>query len=116
MQVISNLIANSIYAMPNGGELSVSVEETNDPVSGTLLLISDNGVGIASTDLPRVFEAFFTTRATIGTGIGLFVAKQFIESHGGEISMTSQNDPASHGTTVRIFVPVHTPYDSQQNA
>jgi len=116
MQVISNLIANSIYAMPNGGELSVSVEDTNDPVSGTLLLISDNGVGIASTDLPRVFEAFFTTRATIGTGIGLFVAKQFIESHGGEISMTSQNDPASHGTTVRIFVPVHTPYDSQQNA
>ena len=116
MQVISNLLANSIYAMPTGGRLSVVVEDIDEPVGGMELIISDDGVGIAPQDLPRVFEAFFTTRATVGTGIGLFVAKQFIESHGGEISMTSQNDPASHGTTVRIFVPVHTPYDSQQNA
>lgn len=116
MQVISNLIANSIYAMPNGGHLSISVEDIDEPVGGTVLTISDDGVGIAPRDLPRVFEAFFTTRSTLGTGIGLFVAKQFIEGHGGEISITSQIDSERHGTTVRIFVPLHTPYDVPRNA
>lgn len=77
MQVISNLMANSIYAMPTGGNL-FSTEDIDEPAIGTLLIISDDGVGIASRDLPRVFEAFFTTRVTVGTGIGLFVAKQFI--------------------------------------
>jgi PAS domain S-box-containing protein len=111
MQVISNLIANSIYAMPNGGRLSVTTEDTNEPVAGTLLVISDDGVGIAPGDLPKVFEAFFTTRSTIGTGIGLFVAKQFVEGHGGHISVTSQIEPENHGTQIRIFVPLNTPYD-----
>ena len=116
MQVISNLIANSIYAMPTGGHLSIAVQDTDEPVSGTILLISDDGVGIASRDLPKVTEAFFTTRSTVGTGIGLFVAKQFIEGHGGQISITSEVDAISHGTTVRVFVPLHTPYDLAENA
>ena len=112
MQVISNLIANSIYAMPLGGHLSMVVEDTEEPIAGTVLTISDNGIGIASTDLLRVFEAFFTTRSTVGTGIGLFVAKQFIEGHGGQISITSQTDAESHGTIVRVFLPQHTPYET----
>jgi PAS domain S-box-containing protein len=115
MQVISNLIANSIYAMPHGGKLSLSVDDTEEPVSGTILMIADDGVGIAPRDLPKVFDAFFTTRSTVGTGIGLFVAKQFIEGHGGQIDITSQNDAKSHGTTVRIFVPLRTPYDVANN-
>jgi PAS domain S-box-containing protein len=116
MQVISNLIANSIYATPSGGHLSVSVEDTDEPAIGTVLIIADDGVGIAPRDLPRVFEAFFTTRSTVGTGIGLFVAKQFVVGHGGQISITSQNGEESHGTTVRIFVPLHTLYDVSTNA
>jgi signal transduction histidine kinase len=115
MQVISNLIANSIYAMPSGGQLSISAEDTDDPAVGTVLTISDNGVGIASNDLSKVFEAFFTTRSTVGTGIGLFVAKQFIEGHGGQISITSHNDAENHGTTVRVVVPLRTPYEVLQN-
>ena len=114
MQVISNLIANSIYAMPTGGRLSLTVVDTHEPHAGTLLVVSDNGVGIAPSDLPRVFEAFFTTRSTVGTGIGLFVAKEFIEGHGGQITITSQNDEIEHGTTVRIFVPLQTPYAPTQ--
>lgn len=112
MQAISNLIANSMYAMPNGGHLNLSVEDTEEPASGTVLKISDNGSGIAADDLPRIYEAFFTTRATVGTGIGLFVTRQFIEGHGGQISITSETDAKSHGTTVRIFLPVRTPYDA----
>jgi signal transduction histidine kinase len=115
MQVISNLIANSIYAMPNGGRLIVTTEDTNQPEAGTLLVVSDDGVGIAPGDLPKVFEAFFTTRSTIGTGIGLFVAKQFVEGHGGHIGVTSQIGPENHGTQIRIFVPLNTPYDVPPN-
>ncbi|WP_263350098.1 PAS domain-containing sensor histidine kinase [Acidicapsa acidisoli] len=108
MQVISNLIANSIYAMPSGGVLSISVE---DAANGILLTIEDNGIGIAAENLPRVFEAFFTTRSTIGTGIGLFVAKQFVEGHGGRIGIESRNGAEDHGTTVRVFLPISTAYD-----
>jgi signal transduction histidine kinase len=77
MQVVSNLMMNSIYAMQAGGVLSISVEDAVGAPDGIVLTIQDNGVGITESDLPRVFEAFFTTRSTVGTGIGLFVAKQF---------------------------------------
>jgi PAS domain S-box-containing protein len=110
MQVISNLIANSIYAMPDGGTLSVSVCNASSGGDGIVLTVEDDGVGIAAKDLPRVFEAFFTTRTTVGTGIGLFVAKQFVEGHGGRISIESNNEPEKHGTTVRVFLPLHTAY------
>jgi PAS domain S-box-containing protein len=113
MQVISNLIANSIYAMPAGGVLTVSVEDAKTSRDGVLLTIKDNGVGIAADDLPKVFEAFFTTRSTVGTGIGLFVAKQFVESHGGRIEIESTDNTANHGTAVRVFLPMFTAYDSR---
>jgi PAS domain S-box-containing protein len=116
MQVISNLVANAIYAMPAGGLLSISVEDADEPTRGIELTISDNGVGIAPNHLPKVFEAFFTTRATFGTGIGLFIAKQFVEGHGGEISIASQTDSKSHGTTVRVFLPLQTTYEVSPNA
>jgi PAS domain S-box-containing protein len=116
MQVISNLIANSIYAMPNGGHLSIAVEDTQEPFCGCVLTIADDGIGILPSDLPKVFEAFFTTRSTVGTGIGLFVSKQFVEGHGGEIAITSQTDAERHGTAVRVFLPLKTHYDSTQNA
>jgi PAS domain S-box-containing protein len=111
MQVISNLIVNAIYAMPAGGTLSVSVCDASSAEDGILLTIEDNGVGIAPKDLPKVFDAFFTTRATIGTGIGLFVAKQFVEGHGGRIDIESSCESDRHGTTVRVFLPLHTSYE-----
>jgi PAS domain S-box-containing protein len=111
MQVISNLIVNSIYAMPHGGTLSVSVCDASSAGNGVLLTIEDDGVGIRPKDLPRVFDAFFTTRTTVGTGIGLFVAKQFVEGHGGQISIESDSESEKHGTAVRVFLPLHTAYE-----
>ena len=110
MQVISNLIANAIYAMSDGGTLSISVSDTTTPADGVAMNIADNGAGIAPDVLPKVFDAFFTTRATVGTGIGLFIAKNFVEGHGGQISIESHTQPEKHGTTVRIFLPLHTAY------
>ena len=115
MQVISNLIANAIYAMPGGGALSISVEDRDTPNgSGVVLTVKDSGVGIPSEQLPRIFEAFFTTRGTIGTGIGLFVAKQFVEGHHGKIYVESSTDPASHGTKMSIFLPLENPHPGFQ--
>jgi len=112
MQVVSNLIMNAIYAMPAGGILSISVEDAAESPDGIVLTVQDNGVGIAESDLPRVFEAFFTTHSTVGTGIGLFVAKQFVEGHGGQIEIKSRQDWEDHGTSVRISLPISTTYDS----
>jgi PAS domain S-box-containing protein len=111
MQVISNLITNSMYGMPTGGTLSISVSDTETPSEGVVLTVADDGVGIASEILPRVFDAFFTTRYTVGTGIGLFIAKQFVEGHGGKIAIESNNQAEQHGTVVRVFLPTHTAYE-----
>ena len=111
MQVISNLIVNSIYAMPHGGTLSISVCDASSTGNGVVLTVEDDGVGIGPKDLPKVFDAFFTTRTTVGTGIGLFVAKQFVEGHGGRISIESDSESEKHGTTVRVFLPLHTAYE-----
>jgi len=111
MQVISNLIMNSIYAMPAGGILSVSVKDTEDSPDGIVLTVRDDGIGVVADDLPKVFDAFFTTRGTVGTGIGLFVARQFVEGHGGRIELQSQSDADNHGTIVSIFMPLLTAYD-----
>src|SRR6202041_831732 len=85
MQVISNLMMNSIYAMQAGGVLSISVEDAAGSRDGLVLTLQDNGVGIREAAIPRVFEAFFTTRTTVGTGIGLYMAKQLVEGHGGGV-------------------------------
>ena len=96
--------------MPSGGILSLSVEDTEDD-GGILIAIRDTGVGIASHVIPRVFEAFFTTRSGVGTGIGLSVAKQFVEGHGGRIDLESSQASNNHGTIVRILLPLVTAYE-----
>ena len=113
MQVVSNLIANSLHAMPDGGTLTIASSDVDGPRPGVLLSIEDTGTGIADEHLPRVFDAFFTTRNTIGTGIGLFVAKQFIEGHGGSITASSRTNPDDHGTTMTIFLPSKTLYANE---
>ncbi len=98
--------------MPAGGVLSISVEDATESSDGIVLTIHDDGAGIAETDLPRLFEAFFTTRSTVGNGIGLFVAKGFIDGHGGQIEIKSRKIGEDHGTTVPVFLPISTTYDS----
>lgn len=111
MQVISNLITNAMYAMPSGGTLTASVEEAVESGRrGLLLTIEDTGEGITAENLKRIFEPFFTTRGSTGTGIGLWVATEFIKGHQGRIDVQSNVDPLSHGTTMSIFLPLDNPY------
>ncbi len=64
--------------------------------------ITDNGLGIASKDLPHVFEPFYTTKAT-GTGLGLAVVHGIIKEHGGEVYVESKT---GQGTSIRVHLPI----------
>ena len=105
IQVLSNLLANAIDAMPKGGLLQIRVRGSSEP-AGVLVSIQDDGKGIPREHLDRVFEPFFTTKGSLGTGIGLWVVKQIIERDGGRITLTSSTEPKTNGTTVLIFLPL----------
>jgi signal transduction histidine kinase len=94
-----------------GGTLRVTTEEGScEGREAIVLTVEDNGHGIPAEHLQRVFEPFFTTRGSFGTGIGLWVAKQFIAGHSGTIGVESSTDAVSHGTTFRIALPLENAY------
>lgn len=106
LQVFSNIVANAIDSMKQGGVLTVTAR--NDLTAsgdGIEIVIRDTGTGITQDNLPRVFEPFFTTKGTLGTGIGLWVAKQLVSRRGGQISIASSTTPNNSGTTVSVFLP-----------
>jgi signal transduction histidine kinase len=106
-QVFSNLISNSIDAMPGSGTISIAIEDSiHDGTKGIDITFSDTGKGIPSENLLRLFEPFFTTKPNAGTGLGLWVVKQFIDSWRGRIEVESSTDKNSHGTTFHLFVPL----------
>ena len=106
VQVFSNIIANAIDSMTLGGVLSIQTRSLpNVPEDGLQVLIQDQGVGIAPEHLSRVFEPFFTTKGNLGTGIGLWVARQLIEKRGGHITVTSKTEQPDSGTTIAISIP-----------
>ena len=106
LQVFSNIIANAIDAMPNGGSLKIVTRKTSHySAEGIQVIVQDTGTGIDQQNLPKIFEPFFTTKGNRGTGIGLWVAKQLVERRGGQITLASSTTPEGSGTTVTVFVP-----------
>ena len=115
LQVFSNVIANAIDAMKHGGVLSITTRNVlSSPQDGIEIVIRDTGIGIEQENLPRVFEPFFTTKGILGTGIGLWVAKQLVTRRGGQISIASGTPPKSSGTTVTILIPFAHPPSSPE--
>jgi len=99
-QVAINLILNAGGAMPNGGTLTVSTAlESADQVN---IVFSDNGCGIPTDDLEKIFEPFYTTKER-GTGLGLAITRQIIEQHSGKIRIESV---PQGGTTITVTLPV----------
>ena len=99
-QVFVNVITNACQAMCPGGVLQVAVARAGPSVA---VRISDNGPGMDPATLRRVFEPFFTTKPEgIGSGLGLFIARSVIESHGVDIEATSS---VGRGTTFVIRLP-----------
>jgi PAS domain S-box-containing protein len=102
-QVISNLVANALDAMPNsGGILRIRVRRTRPSQNGLALRITvaDNGMGIPVEQQKRIFEPFFTTKQETGTGLGLWLTKNILEKHGGTIRVSS----SSIGKTGTVFL------------
>lgn len=109
-QVFANLIANAIDALPRGGRLKVRIADSRswkDGRNGVRVLISDNGGGIDSAHMNRIFDAFFTTKEQKGSGLGLWLSRNMVIQNGGEMRVRSSRISAQRGTTFSVFLPVN---------
>jgi len=99
-RALTNVIENALHAMPGGGTLSVATRLTDstDENRQVIVEIADTGVGMDAEALTKIFEPYFSTKAT-GTGLGLTIAKRNVELNGGEISVRSER---GRGTTVML--------------
>jgi signal transduction histidine kinase len=102
-QVISNLLSNAIK-FTQGGTITTAVVPNNNEI---IVSVNDNGSGIDSEVLPKLFTRFgtTTTKSKTGTGLGLFISKNIIEAHGGKI-WGKNNYPAGKGATFGFRLPL----------
>lgn len=112
-QVLINLYLNGLEAMDEGGVLSVSVKRDD---SKLVISVKDNGCGINEEVIGQIFDPYFTTKST-GTGLGLAITNSIVESHGGEIFISSS---PGQGTEVSLVLPqpacqINTNGKDQQN-
>jgi PAS domain S-box-containing protein len=102
-QVVANLLSNALDACAAAATVVVSVRRFESEFQ---IRVSDTGQGISEPHRQRLFEPFFTTKADVGTGLGLWVSKSIVESHGGKIKVDSSTGPQDHGTTFTITLPM----------
>jgi two-component system phosphate regulon sensor histidine kinase PhoR len=103
-QVLTNLMDNSLRYTPPGGRITCVTRRTGSAIA---VSIRDNGSGITSDHLPRIFERFYRadqsrSREEGGTGLGLAIVKHLVEAHGGRVFAESQR---GRGTTVTCLFP-----------
>jgi two-component system sensor histidine kinase SenX3 len=117
---VSNLVENAVAYSPEGSRVAVIVErarpENHDDLEGphAAVMVSDQGIGIARTDLDRIFERFYRVdparaRNTGGTGLGLSVVKHVAASHGGDVRVWSEPGQGSSFTLRLPLRPVAAP-------
>ncbi|MGZ4845136.1 MAG: PAS domain-containing sensor histidine kinase, partial [Candidatus Angelobacter sp.] len=108
-QVISNLVANAIDALPMEGTLRIRVHRSTALATsqrpGGRIVIADTGSGISPEHLKKLFEPFYTTKQDVGTGLGLWVSREIVQKHGGSITLRSCTLPGRTGTVFSIFLP-----------
>jgi signal transduction histidine kinase len=105
-QVLVNLIANAVDAMPTGGKLLLRGVKSPHPktsLPGVRISVVDHGTGISRATLRRMFEPFFTTKGDTGTGLGLWLTKDIIDRHQGLIQVRNHNHP--RGAVFSIWIP-----------
>jgi signal transduction histidine kinase/DNA-binding response OmpR family regulator len=98
-QVFLNLVINAAEAMSAGGELTITTARQDNEVH---IGFSDTGPGITPEDAAKIFEPFYTTKAT-GTGLGLAISYGIVERHGGRITVESES---GHGATFTVRLPI----------
>lgn len=105
-QVLANIISNAVKYTPGGGKISVIARPVG---GGAEISVADSGIGIPKEDIPHLFERFYRvdkarSRERGGSGLGLSIAKAFVDHLNGKISVDSEQ---GKGTTVTIFLPVN---------
>src|SRR6185369_2233068 len=111
--VLSNLVSNALRHTPAGGQITLRARPTNGWVR---FEVTDTGAGIAAEYQPHLFEKFFRvpgTSSTNGAGLGLFIAKEIVEGHGGEIGVKSEE---SRGSTFWFTLPLVTGNNLKETA
>ena len=105
VQILVNLVDNAVKFTPAGGRVTLGAARS--PAGVVEVRVADTGIGIPSTDLPRITERFYRvdrarSRELGGTGLGLSIVKHLVQAHGGELAIDSA---LGHGTTVRFTLP-----------
>jgi len=107
-QGVYNLVENAIKYTPNGGQVTVRIRAAQTDL---VFEVQDNGIGIAPSDLPRLFEKFYRgkqreARSQHGTGLGLAIVRSIAERHGGKVWVESE---LGKGSTFFLQVPLVQP-------
>jgi signal transduction histidine kinase len=105
-QILLNLLSNAVKFTPQGGRIGINARQANGSVE---ISVTDTGIGIAPDDQPRIFEEFRqvgsdNAKKVEGTGLGLTLAKKFVELHGGKIWVTSET---GKGSTFTFNLPIN---------
>jgi PAS domain S-box-containing protein len=108
-QVVWNLLSNAIKFTPQSGRVEIQLEGVEDSSSYAKITVSDTGIGINPNFIPYIFDSFrqadgSTTRQYGGLGLGLAIARQLVELHGGTISVTSPGQ--GQGATFIVKIPL----------
>lgn len=98
-QAFLNILINAMQAMPKGGKINVQICSNANAVE---IFVEDQGEGIAEDILEKIWDPFFTTKSK-GTGLGLGIVKNIIESHGGTVQITNRS---VSGAKVTVRIPV----------
>ena len=104
-QVLTNLLLNARDAMPGGGQVLIETGPHPDRGGWMRLVVSDTGEGMGPEGLAKLWEPFYTTKAS-GTGLGLSVSRKIIREHGGVVDVISA---PGRETTFTLEFPLHTP-------
>ena len=110
LQVMMNIVSNSIKYTPDGGHIDIYAGRKRDRV---WMIVDDDGIGIPEEDRPRIFERFYRvdkarSRQSGGTGLGLSIAKEIVERHQGRITLMRKEGP---GLTIRLELNIEGPGD-----
>jgi len=106
-QVFSNLVLNALEASPASGKVSIRVKQVHDGQGrlGIQITVADQGPGIPRRNMQQIFEPFFSTKDSKGTGLGLWVSQGIVQKNRGKIRVRSNMGELQHGTCFVVFLP-----------